>query len=63
MHWVMALNKMIRWLSSGIVLQQRVDMIWGKRNLGVCYYKGLCGLDVDYTEAVKWLRKAAEQRK
>ena len=33
----------------------------GQRNLGVCYYKGLCGLDVDYTEAVKWLRKAAEQ--
>lgn len=32
-----------------------------QRNLGVCYYKGLCGLDVDYTEAVKWLRKAAEQ--
>ena len=30
-------------------------------NLGVCYYKGLCGLDIDYIEAVKWLRKAAEQ--
>lgn len=33
----------------------------GQRNLGVCYYKGLCGLDIDYTEAVKWLRNAAEQ--
>lgn len=32
-----------------------------QRNLGVCYYKGLCGLDVDYAEAVKWLCKAAEQ--
>lgn len=32
-----------------------------QRNLGVCYYKGVCGLDVDYIEAVKWLRKAAEQ--
>lgn len=36
------------------------DML-GQLNLGVCYYNGDCGLDVDYKEAVKWFLKAAEQ--
>ena len=29
-------------------------------NLGVCYYNG-DGVDQNYTEAVKWLSKAADQ--
>ena len=35
--------------------------VMSQLDLGVCYYNGDCGLDVDYREAVKWFVKAAEQ--
>ena len=35
-------------------------MLLAQNNLGFCYGKGN-GVPKDYTEAVKWYRKAAEQ--